>query len=202
MPLVRNAGAVFVGADASAVIGDYVAGVNHVLADRRHRAVPERAARRRLPQARARRSLDADASRAARAVRHAARRRRGTARATPTRSGCGSDRERADVRTGAAARRSAARSSGYHSPQVDVDVRLNTNESPYAPPAEFVAAGTPTRCATFAGTAIPTAARADLRDALGAFLGQPRERAPLRERQQRGAADAAAHLRRTGPARA
>jgi histidinol dehydrogenase len=29
--LVRNAGAVFVGADASAVIGDYVAGVNHVL---------------------------------------------------------------------------------------------------------------------------------------------------------------------------
>jgi histidinol dehydrogenase len=31
VPLVRNAGAVFVGHDASAVIGDYVAGVNHVL---------------------------------------------------------------------------------------------------------------------------------------------------------------------------
>jgi histidinol dehydrogenase len=31
VPLVRNAGAVFVGVDASAVIGDYVAGVNHVL---------------------------------------------------------------------------------------------------------------------------------------------------------------------------
>ena len=31
MPLVRNAGAVFVGVDAPAVIGDYVAGVNHVL---------------------------------------------------------------------------------------------------------------------------------------------------------------------------
>jgi len=29
--LVRNAGAVFVGVDASAVVGDYVAGVNHVL---------------------------------------------------------------------------------------------------------------------------------------------------------------------------
>jgi histidinol-phosphate aminotransferase len=27
---------------------------------------------------------------------------------------------------------------GYHSPQLDVRVRLNTNESPYAPPAEFV----------------------------------------------------------------
>jgi histidinol dehydrogenase len=31
VPLVRNAGAVFVGANAPAVIGDYVAGVNHVL---------------------------------------------------------------------------------------------------------------------------------------------------------------------------
>jgi histidinol dehydrogenase len=31
VPLVRNAGAVFVGIDASAVLGDYVAGVNHVL---------------------------------------------------------------------------------------------------------------------------------------------------------------------------
>ena len=27
---------------------------------------------------------------------------------------------------------------GYHSPQLDVDVRLNTNESPYPPPREFV----------------------------------------------------------------
>ena len=27
---------------------------------------------------------------------------------------------------------------GYHSPQVDVRIRLNTNESPYAPPDEFV----------------------------------------------------------------
>jgi histidinol-phosphate aminotransferase len=27
---------------------------------------------------------------------------------------------------------------GYHSPQVDVDVRLNTNESPFPPPASFL----------------------------------------------------------------
>ena len=27
---------------------------------------------------------------------------------------------------------------GYHSPQVDVAVRLNTNESPYEPPAAFL----------------------------------------------------------------
>jgi histidinol-phosphate aminotransferase len=30
--------------------------------------------------------------------------------------------------------------AGYHSPQVEVDVRLNTNESPEAPPAAFVEA--------------------------------------------------------------
>ena len=29
--------------------------------------------------------------------------------------------------------------AGYHSPQVDVDVRLNTNESPFAPPEGFLA---------------------------------------------------------------
>lgn len=29
--------------------------------------------------------------------------------------------------------------SGYHSAQVDVDVRLNTNEAPFAPPAEWLA---------------------------------------------------------------
>ena len=28
--------------------------------------------------------------------------------------------------------------SGYHSPQVDVPIKLNTNESPFAPPAEWV----------------------------------------------------------------
>ncbi len=35
------------------------------------------------------------------------------------------------------ARESVALSEGYHSPQLDVDVRLNTNESPLGPPAGF-----------------------------------------------------------------
>jgi len=35
------------------------------------------------------------------------------------------------------ARESIALSEGYHSPQLDVEVRLNTNESPVCPPAEF-----------------------------------------------------------------
>lgn len=39
-----------------------------------------------------------------------------------------------------APRDSIALMDGYHSPQIDVDVRLNTNESPEPPPAEFAAA--------------------------------------------------------------
>ena len=36
------------------------------------------------------------------------------------------------------AREEIALMSSYHSPQIDVDVRLNTNESPYPPPESFV----------------------------------------------------------------
>ena len=38
------------------------------------------------------------------------------------------------------ARIQVAPESGYHSPQLDVDVRLNTNESPFPPPPGFVEA--------------------------------------------------------------
>ena len=72
VPLVRNAGAVFVGADAPAVIGDYVAGREPRAADRRHRALRRRAPRRRLPEARPRRV--ARARRAARGSRRSSRR--------------------------------------------------------------------------------------------------------------------------------
>jgi histidinol-phosphate aminotransferase len=64
---------------------------------------------------------------------------------------------------------------GYHSPQLDVPVRLNTNESPYAPPPEFVEAwldalrGAPLN-------RYPDRAAHDLRAALAAQLGQPLER--------------------------
>jgi histidinol-phosphate aminotransferase len=64
---------------------------------------------------------------------------------------------------------------GYHSPQVDVDVRLNTNESPYPPPPEFV-----TRYADAIRNVdwhrYPDRAAGELRAALGAFLGQPANR--------------------------
>ena len=64
---------------------------------------------------------------------------------------------------------------GYHSPQVDVRVRLNTNESPYAPPAEFVQRYTDA-LRDVAWHRYPDRGAQDLRDALGAALGQPSER--------------------------
>jgi histidinol-phosphate aminotransferase len=65
--------------------------------------------------------------------------------------------------------------AGYHSPQLDVSVRLNTNESPYAPPPEFVAAWLDAL-----GRAplnrYPDRGARDLRAALGTHLGQPVQR--------------------------
>ena len=46
---------------------------------------------------------------------------------------------------------------GYHSPQVDVEVRLNTNESPEPPPAAWTDALRRPSSAASTGTAIPTA---------------------------------------------
>ena len=61
---------------------------------------------------------------------------------------------------------------GYHSPQVDVAVRLNTNESPYPPPPEFFEAWTAEVSRAKAHRYPDRAARA-LRAALGGFLGVP-----------------------------
>ena len=56
---------------------------------------------------------------------------------------------------------------GYHSPQVDVAVRLNTNEAPVPPPAAFVDAAGGTDGRRRRGTATPTAAPARLRQRIG-----------------------------------
>ncbi|HEX5586632.1 MAG TPA: histidinol-phosphate transaminase [Acidimicrobiia bacterium] len=64
---------------------------------------------------------------------------------------------------------------GYHSPQLDVTVRLNTNESPFAPPPEFVERWlTEVRNAPL--NRYPDRAARALRDALGKQIGQPAER--------------------------
>jgi histidinol-phosphate aminotransferase len=64
---------------------------------------------------------------------------------------------------------------GYHSPQLDVAVRLNTNESPFAPPPAFVERWLDElRRAPL--NRYPDRAAQVLRDALGAHLGQPADR--------------------------
>lgn len=64
---------------------------------------------------------------------------------------------------------------GYHSPQLEVDVRLNTNESPYSPPDAFVEAWLETLRLTPLHRYPDRAARG-LRRAIAARLDQPPER--------------------------
>ncbi len=65
--------------------------------------------------------------------------------------------------------------AGYHSPQLEVAVRLNTNESPFAPPPAFIAAWT-RAIAAHDYHRYPSRSAAELRGALGARLDQPAAR--------------------------
>ncbi|MEX2255396.1 MAG: histidinol-phosphate transaminase [Acidimicrobiia bacterium] len=65
--------------------------------------------------------------------------------------------------------------SGYHSPQLDVDVRLNTNESPYPPPPEFTTAWLDA-LRDVPLHRYPDRAALELRTALAAGVAQPVER--------------------------
>ncbi len=64
---------------------------------------------------------------------------------------------------------------GYHSPQLDVSVRLNTNESPFPPPEAFVERWLDALRAIPLNRYPDRSAR-ELRTALGSTLGQPPER--------------------------
>ncbi len=61
---------------------------------------------------------------------------------------------------------------GYHSPQADVDVRLNTNESPYPPPPGFVERWLDAM-RDVGWNRYPDRGATELRAALGRFLDQP-----------------------------
>ena len=61
--------------------------------------------------------------------------------------------------------------AGYHSPQLDASVRLNTNESPFAPPDEFVDAWL-AELRTTALHRYPDRGAEQLRTAIGAQIGQ------------------------------
>ena len=166
---MRNAGAVFLGPYAPTALGDYAAGANHV-----------------LPTGRSARFASALRVDDFRKHVHVVRRRRGRARASASahrlagpkdstaharsldlRSSPVNDRPRLP-----APRDDLRALEGYHSPQLDVSVRLNTNESPFPPPPEFVdawlAALARPRC-----TAIPIGRRASSARAMADALGQP-----------------------------
>lgn len=64
---------------------------------------------------------------------------------------------------------------GYHSPQLDVDVRLNTNESPYPPPDRFVDAWLE-RLRAVPLNRYPDRAAVELRASLAERVGQPASR--------------------------
>lgn len=73
------------------------------------------------------------------------------------------------------ARDDLAALEGYHSPQLDVEVRLNTNESPYEPPPKFVDAWLEAlRAAPL--NRYPDRDARDLRDAVAERIGQSAER--------------------------
>ena len=63
---------------------------------------------------------------------------------------------------------------GYHSPQVPVEVRLNTNESPYPPPPEWLEALV-AQARNIAFNRYPDRAARGLREALGQWHGVPPE---------------------------
>jgi histidinol-phosphate aminotransferase len=64
---------------------------------------------------------------------------------------------------------------GYHSAQLDVAVRLNTNESPFPPPSRFLDAWT-TAIREHDYHRYPDRAASELRTAIGAAFGQPESR--------------------------
>ena len=84
---------------------------------------------------------------------------------------------------------------GYHSPQVAVRVRLNTNESPAPPPAAWRDAFA-AEVSRIDWHRYPDRAAGDLRDAIGATHGVGPRPGLRRQRIQRGAPDPVAHLRR------
>ena len=68
------------------------------------------------------------------------------------------------------ARESIALMAGYHSPQIDVDVRLNTNESPEPPPEGFADA-VAARVSEIAWHRYPQRSASELRSRIGANYG-------------------------------
>ena len=175
VPEVRNAGAVFCGPYAPAVIGDYVAGVNHVLPTG---GTARFASTLRVSNFQKRVhvvSLDREALLQVGPYVTVLAASEGS---TPTRSRSASAKtahEHRHEHRGPNPRDDLRALEGYHSAQVEVAVRLNTNESPYPPPAEFMADWL-AALADAPFNRYPDREAAELRAALAQHLGQPAAR--------------------------
>ena len=200
--LVQNAGAVFIGPWSPASMGDYIAGPNHVLPTNRTarfasalRADDFRKhvhAVRVTPDAlRVLGPLVVTLAETEGLPAHAdsvRRRLDALARAGP------------DVSAVPPVRPDLQLAEGYHSPQVEAEVRLNTNESPFAPPDawrdELLAA-----LAEISFHRYPDRPATELREAVAELHGVTAGRGVLRQRLERGAAEPAAGLRGPRPPR-
>ena len=189
VPLVRHAGAVFCGPWAPASVGDYIAGPSHVLPTFGSARFGQALTVADFTEAGARGHPRRSRARQGRAPRRRARRSRGARRARRV----GAHPHRGGRRDEPAARSATtcALLEGYHSPQVEVEVRLNTNESPDPPPAAwrdaFAAELSRVDWHRYPDRGATALARCHRRAARG------RARSGLRgERIERGAADAAA----------
>ena len=139
LALVQNAGAVFIGPWSPASMGDYIAGPNHVLPTNRTArfasALRADDFRKHVHAVR----VTPDALRTLGPARRHAGRDRGPAGArrlgaAPPRGPRRSRHAEQVMSAVPPVRPDLTLSEGYHSPQVEAEVRLNTNESPFAPP--------------------------------------------------------------------
>jgi histidinol-phosphate aminotransferase len=173
LPLVRHAGAVFCGPWSPASVGDYLAGPSHVLPTngtaRFAGALTVRDFTKDIhvvtldPAALLDVAPHVAAIAAAEGLDAHARSvtlREGAARAAAGSTAAVRPQVRADV----------ALMEGYHSPQVKVDVRLNTNESPVPPPPGFTEA-LAHELASIEWHRYPDRAAAELRAALATHYG-------------------------------
>ena len=151
---VRSAGVVFVGPWAPASVGDYVAGTNHVLPTARTARFSQAL---RVDDFRTHIGVVSLGHKGLRALAphvveialaeglhaHAGSVQMRLGGEDAATAAGGLDPEEAAVSEVGATSLPEVRSDlvamkGYHSPQVEVSVRLNTNESPYAPPAAWL----------------------------------------------------------------
>ena len=204
----RNAGAVFVGPCSPVSLGDYLAGSNHVLptgGTARHTGglsvqsfLRERARRRVRPRRRCagsrRTSTRSAAPRTCRARRRGPRARSRGSGWRPT------ERDRPPLRD-----RTCAGATPYGAPQLDVPVRLNTNENPHPPSAGAGRRASPPRSRGAARHAEPLPGPRRRRRCAPTSPPTSGARArPTRaglggQRLQRDPAAAAAGVRRPGP---